>query len=692
MIQFLTAIFLSAFLLFQIQPIIARYILPWYGGSPAVWTGCMMFFQVALLFGYLYAHLLANRVPSRRQPIVHLSLLALSFLLLPISPPDSWVPTAGGQPAVQILALLSITVGIPFVLLSASAPLLQHWFSGVHPGKSPFRLYALSNLGSLIALLSYPILFEPQFTIDTQANTWSFLYLVLAAVLAWCGITFAKTGGTGDQSAVVTVPAVSALDRVLWVALAACGSTILLAVTNHICQDVAVVPFLWILPLSLYLISFIICFDKDIWYQRGIWITLLVLVLGPLLHLMFQEFSDPWISIFYQVGIYCLALFACCMVCHGELARRRSAVPHLTTFYLYVALGGALGGVFVNLIAPLLFAGFWELHVALAGTVILAGICIGIDKQLLATRRRKVTFSSAWSVASLALIVLLGLQIRTGTVDSIYHGRGFFGVMFVYEWDVGARDHERGFYHGKIQHGRQAMHPSMLHRASSYYGVNSGVAEAMQFHPRRHAAAAAGRGLKVGIVGLGVGTLSMYGTAQDSFRYYEINPQVEMIARRYFKFLKNGNAATEVVLGDARVSMERELLASGSNEFDVLVLDAFSGDSIPVHLLTEEAFDLYAKHLRSDGILAVHITNQYLDLSDIVRAAARRIGKDAIWIEDGADRWYEDENDWILVTNNPLFMQSNRLQTLQSAWDEEDPGPIRWTDDFSNLFQVIDWD
>jgi hypothetical protein len=419
---------------------------------------------------------------------------------------------------------------------------------------------------------------------------------------------------------------------------------------------------------------------------------LLVLVLGPLLKLMFQEFSDPWTSIFRQIGIYSLALFTCCMICHGELARRRSAVPYLTTFYLYVALGGALGGVFVNLIAPVLFAGFWELHVALAGTAILAGICIGIDKQALKTKRRRAAFTSVWSVAVVALIVLLGLQIRTGTVDSIYHGRGFFGVMFVYEWDAGADDHERRFYHGKIQHGRQAMHPSNLRRASAYYGVNSGVGVAMLRHPRRQSADPAERGLKVGIVGLGVGTLSAYGTEQDSFRYYEINPQDEEIAREYFSYLKNSNAATQVILGDARVSMERELLESGSNEFDVLVLDAFSGDAIPVHLLTEEAFDLYAKHLRSDGILAVHITNQYLDLSDIVRGAANRLGKDAIWVEEEPERWYEDDNDWVLIANNPVFMQSSRIRSMQSAWDEDQPRPVRWTDDFSNLFQVIDWD
>jgi len=660
---FLLAIFLSAFLLFQLQPIIARYILPWYGGSPAVWTACMMFFQIALLFGYLYAHLLAHYVPAKRQPIVHLSFLAISLVLLPIGVPDSWEPTVSGQPALEILVLLSISVGIPFLLISASGPLLQHWFSGVYPDKSPFRLYALSNFGSLTALLSYPVLFEPQFTIDTQATTWSFLYFALALILVLCGIAFLRSSADSkaDDLKETALEPITMPDRILWIALAACGSTVLLAMTNQICQDVAVVPFLWILPLSLYLITFIICFDKDAWYKRGIWLSLLAIALALLLQLMFQEFT-------------------------------RSAVPHLTTFYLYVALGGAIGGVFVNLVAPVLFAGFWELHIALVGTVILAGVCLGIDKNLIGTKQRRTAFASTWSLVVVAFIVLLVLQVRTGSVDSIYISRSFFGVMYVDEWEAGTSDHERGLYHGRIQHGRQLLHPSKQRWASSYYGVNTGIAAAILRHPRRIALDPADRGLNIGAVGLGVGTLSTFATAQDSIRYYEINPQVEQIARNYFRFLQNGKAETEVILGDARVSMQQEFNDSGSNEFDVLVLDAFSGDSIPVHLLTEEAFDLYAKHLRDDGILAVHITNQFLDLSSIVRVASRRLGRDAIWVEDDAKRSYENSNDWVLIFNNRRFMDSPTLRSIQTAWNEDQPRPIRWTDNFSNLFQVIDWD
>jgi len=407
--------------------------------------------------------------------------------------------------------------------------------------------------------------------------------------------------------------------------------------------------------------------------------------------LMFQEYTDVSVPIAYQIGVYCLALFAGCMICHGELARRRSAVPQLTTFYLYVALGGAVGGVFVNLIAPVLFTGYWELHIALTGTVMLAGICLDLDKKLTWLTQRRTAFASLWSLLVAALVILLVMQVKSGREESIYISRSFFGVMYVDESDPGRSNHERNLYHGKIQHGRQLMRPSKQRWATSYYGTNTGVAAAIMRHPRRYARDPAGRGLSIGVVGLGVGTLSTLATAQDSIRYYEIDPQVEQIARAYFGYLKNGKASTEVVLGDARISMQREYENSGSNEFDVLVLDAFSGDSIPVHLLTEEAFDLYEKHLRNDGLLAIHITNKYLDLSPIIRTASQRLNKHAIWVEGEPEQWYENGNDWVLVFDNPEFLTSKTLRSIQTAWTEEPPRPIRWTDDFSNLLKVVDW-
>jgi len=653
----------------------------------------MMFFQVALLLGYLYAHLLANYVPTKRQAGLHLALLALSLILLPVGTPESWLPAASGQPAIEILALLSLSVGIPFVLISASGPLLQHWFAGVYPGKSPFRLYSLSNLGSLAALLTYPILIEPNFTIDNQANTWSVLYVALVLLFASCGILYSRSNSnkvptSTDES---VTRSVTSLDRMLWVSLAACGSAMLLAITNQISTDIAVVPFLWILPLSIYLITFIICFDKDGWYLRGVWMSLLVVSLVLITRLMFLEFTANSASLEYQIFVYCFALFTCCMVCHGELARRRSSVPYLTTFYLYVALGGAVGGVFVNLIAPVLFTGFWELHIALVGTVILAGVCIGIDNSLIKTKQHLTAFASAWSIATVVFIGILVTQVQDGRSSSIYVNRSFFGVLYVDDWDANTAEHERQLYHGRIQHGRQLVRRNVQKIPTSYYGLDSGVAAAIQRHPRRSSANPAEHGLNIGAIGLGVGTISTYGTSADSIHYYEINPDVEHVARNYFFYLKNGKAATDIVLGDARISMQRELETGGSNEFDVLILDAFSGDAVPVHLLTDEAFDLYEKHLSNDGILAAHISNDYLDLSPVIRNAAQRLNMDAVWIEGPADRWYEDGNDWVLMSRNKELIGSDLIRSTQSEWNDAVPKPIRWTDDFSNLIEVIVW-
>ena len=688
---FLFSIFLGAFLLFQVQPVIARYILPSFGGTPAVWTACMMFFQVALFCGYLYAHLLATRVPANRQYQLHVVFLGLSLLLLPIAPPDGWSPSPTGEPSLQILALLGVAVGVPFVLISASAPLLQHWFAGANPGKSPFRLYALSNLGSLVALLSYPTLVEPSLTLRMQSWTWSVLYVLLAASIMYCGVLFSRSPassntGSGDSES----SPVPWSDRVLWMALAACGTTLLLAMTNLICQDVAVVPFLWILPLALYLISYIIAFDKDAWYDRRVWVSLLVVSLPPLLYLMFNQYADVSISLAFQLVIYCAVLFVSCMVCHGELARRRSAAPQLTTFYLYVALGGALGGIFVNLVAPMVFIDFWELHIAIAATFVLLGVCVVLDRNAFKKAAPRAFFNTVWSLTTAALIVAVFIQSRGDRDDAIHSSRSFFGVMVVDETEAGTVFHERALYHGRVRHGRQLYAMGREVRPTTYFGPHSGVGHAILQHPRRRAPDAANRGLKMGIVGLGVGTLAAYGADQDTIQFYEIDPQVDLIARQHFSYLSNSSARVETTFGDARMSMEREFAEQGSNQFDILVIDAFSGDSIPMHLLTQEAFDLYAKHMRSDGILAVHITNQYVDLTDVIRNAASVIGMHAVLFSEYPENWYLSSNDWVLMGNSTL-LRSTDTKDRQSDWTSDIPRPIRWTDDFSNLFDVLNW-
>ena len=691
MIAFACAVFTSAFLVFQVQPVVARFILPWFGGTPAVWTTCLQFFQVGLLCGYGYAHLLASRVPLARQPVVHLVLVVVSMLLLPITPEYAGAATGAQAPVLQILLLLAGAVGFPFVMLSASAPLLQHWFANVHPTSSPFRMYALSNLGSLVALLSYPLVVEPAIALATQAFAWSIGYVVFAAVSLWCAwpILSKRLEKIGVQDDAPGKPTTWS-ERIIWTVLAGCGSTVLLATTNQMSQDIAVTPFLWVLPLSLYLVTFIICFERDDWYIRPLWIPFFILCVGALVVLLHRDYMHDEISLGYQIAIYTSAMFACCMICHGEMVRRRPAAAHLTTFYLYVALGGALGGVFVSLVAPLLFDGFWELHLGLLATAVLAGLCIVTDRNALPVRLRFLSISF-WIIGVVTLAFHLGNHAASQRDDSIVNMRGFYGVLHVYEDEVGSERHSRTLYHGRIRHGQQWQAQGERTRPTAYYGTNSGTGIAINYHPARQTATGQLReGMRVGIIGLGVGTIAAYGKQGDTFRFYEINSQTEKIARKYFSYLEQGNANNEVVIGDGRISLAREFETNGSQRFDVLVVDAFSGDAIPIHLLTREAADLYWRHLKEDGILALHVTNIYVDLIDVARQLATYSGRTALHIEDYGDNYYESSNEWVLITNNGKFLQDWRVQNASTAWETK-AKPILWTDDFSNLFEIVDW-
>ena len=693
MIAFAAAIFSSAFLLFQVQPIIARFILPWFGGGPAVWTACMLFFQVGLLCGYSYAHMLARHIAVKHQPKIHLGLLLLSFLLLPIAPSSAWAAAAASAPALTIIQLLSATVGLPFILISATAPLLQHWFSRTFPGQSPFRLYALSNLGSLVALLSYPVLVEPHLPLASQTSVWSFGYVFFALLCLGAALPILR-GAPATQNqppALSHVPSWTA--RLLWVLLAACGSTVLLAMTNQMTQDVSVVPFLWVLPLSLYLLSFIICFDRESWYHRGLWLPLLLLCTALLVYLLHQDYAATEMLLSYQIAIYSAAVFSCCMVCHGELVRRKSAASQLTTFYLYVALGGALGGVFVNVFCPLVFTGYWELHLSLVGTFLLAAVCILGDKKALTKQTYKVSGGLGFAVVLILLIHQLSIHIQTQREFSIANKRNFYGVLHVYDEAKGTRKYKRSFYHGRIEHGAQwlGLGKRFEGAPTTYFGPNSGIGRVFRHNPKRRGKPDQWQALKVGVIGLGVGTVAAHGRGQDTFRFYEINPQVEELAREYFTYLNLRPEFTEVVLGDGRISLEQELQQQGSQQFDILLADAFSGDSIPTHLLTKEAIELYWKHLRDDGFLALNITNFHFDLRDVARQLARQVGKQALLFEDIGDSFGGSYNLWVIITDNAAFLQSQRVRLATAPWPTANPKPIYWTDNFSNLFEVIYW-
>ncbi len=699
---FILAIFLSAFLLFQVQPIIARYILPWYGGSPAVWTTCMLFFQVGLLAGYSYAHCLVSwfRERPRWQAGIHLLIVVASLLLLPITPPESLKPTgAEASPVAGILLLLFVTVGLPYMVIAASGPLLQHWFSTVESGKSPYRLYAISNFGSLLGLLTYPVIFEPHLRLGQQTNLWSTgygIYVLLAGLCAWQMLRQDKTISTASRPEAPSTKATPApwIDRFAWVAFAACGSLILLATTNQMCQDVAVVPFLWVLPLSLYLITFIIAFDHARWYYRPFWISFSALSIAAVIYLINQDYANVEIHLAVQISIYACTVFSTCMVCHGEMVRLKPDPRFLTGFYLAVSLGGALGGAFVSLVAPRIFNGYWEFHLGLLSVVVLAGAVVLRD-----CKRSSTGIYAIWRRAGGLLwisgLVAMGFFLMSHRTEvmsqSIRSTRGFYGVLHVYENYVGTIDHNRALYHGRINHGSQYMSDEYRHSPGSYYTAHGGAGVLFTNHPHRSDLEKP-RPIDFGVIGLGVGTLASYAKSGDSVRLYEINPQIEDIARADFSFLADCAGDETVVLGDARITLEQELLSGHGQQFDILFVDAFSGDSIPIHLLTREAFEVYFKHLRKDGVLAVHITNLHLDLSDPVRTLASELGMKCLQIEHDPVSEWANYSRWIIITDSQQVLDAIQAAGQSTPWDADTFREILWTDDYCNLLEVIDWD
>jgi hypothetical protein len=828
---FAVTIFLGAFLLFQVQPIIGKHILPWFGGVPAVWTTCMLFFQIVLLGGYSYAHAAARRLTARRQRTLHLLLLAFSVLLLltlalrwgsPILPGPGWKPAGSASAVPRILALLAVGVGLPYFLLATTSPLLQAWVARAYPAAPVYRLYALSNTGSLLALVSYPFLIEPALTLRAQAALWTALYLLFIAGAALCAIRSARLPPTPviqppspviprsealtpsipsaptiprsepptpviprSEALTPSIPSAPTIPRsepptpvilrsaatkdlpppsppisqsaignpqFLWFSLSACGSLLLLSTTNQMCQEVASIPFLWLLPLCLYLLSFILCFEFDRFYNRAVFGFLFAVGVGWAALVLFRGFDVP---IRLQIAAYSLALFAGCVVCHGELARSRPEPARLTAFYLTIAAGGAAGGILVGIAAPLFFHGFWEIHIALflssllalaalirdetswlrrerpwpAALVLFAGAALAWhvrDPAFFGTafgRLRAATGSGAGRlalvVAALALawgfwrlrviltsrgrpwfagaclagtIVFIGFVLVSDAVlfrqSAVSISRNFYGVLTVEDLDEQNPELARlELRHGHIAHGFQFRASEKRALPTTYYGEESGVGRAILHHPRR----AAGP-LRIGVVGLGVGTLAAYGRLRDSLRFYDIDPGVAGLSgprADVFTYVRDCAARVEVVLGDARLSLERELARGAREDFDVLAIDAFSSDAIPVHLLTREALDVYLARLaRPDGILAIHISNRSLDLAPVVQglAQARRLAASLIDTEREDDtNW---GSSWFLLARDRSVLDRSGLLPSPST-----PKPIRrvrlWTDDYSNLFSVL---
>jgi hypothetical protein len=684
MALYATSIALSAVLLFLVQPIIAKQILPWFGGGAGVWTTCMVFFQALLPAGYGYAHWLAGRTPSR-QWTIHAVLLAASLLCLPIVAADRFRPTGGQDAASAILLLLAATIGLPYFLLASTGPLLQSWIARRWPAGSVYRLFALSNAGSLAALVAFPLLIEPRYGARAQALGWSAAYVgfaVACSSAAW--LASHPTPGA------VQNPGDAAPDPVdvhapgggpwTWLALAALGVVILLGATAHISQNVASVPFLWLVPLALYLLSFVLAFEGRGgrgWYAP-VWGIPAALVSAVLMSVGLSA-SSGVLDISLSVPLYCSGVLLTCLFCHGELAARRPAAAQLTRFYLMISLGGALGGIFAGLIAPRVFDSVYEFPLALA-TVCAAALVAAWTRPDLGRWERRILIGLA-GTAALASAYWDIAFVRFLRSDVILMQRNFYGTLRVRQ--VGEGDQQmRRLLHGVILHGEQPTRAADRLEPGSYYARSSGVGLAIQALQRQRAA------IHLGVIGLGTGTLSAYGRASDTVRFYELDPDVVAIARHQFSYLNSTPARVQIVLGDARLSLQRELESHQAPRFDVLAVDAFSSDSIPVHLLTRQALQLYMRCLADDGIVAVHISNRFLDLKPVLANVAADLGLSARLVRDEPDEGETraSSSDWVLIAARPeaLGDSADRSEALRL-----DPRAGVWTDQFNNLLAIV---
>ncbi|MBV9407128.1 MAG: fused MFS/spermidine synthase [Acidobacteriaceae bacterium] len=666
----------SACLLFLVQPLMSKVILPWFGGSAALWITCLVFFQCGLLLGYLYAHALTRRLSVQTQTVIHSLLLLASLAALPILPNPKWQPQPGQDPTWLIFGVLATSVGLPYVLLSATTPLLQSWYAHARQGALPYRYFALSNAGSLLALFAYPILLEPHFAAHQQIWIWSLAFAAFVALCVGTAVLVRPQAGHRSSPAQQTQSAPALPQIALWLSLAACAATLLLTVTNLLTQNIAPMPLLWVLPLSIYLVTLILAFERGRWYPRIIFLPLVIPAIGWLV-VASGRVENQTIAI--MIAPLCAALFVCAMACHGELARSKPPAPQLTAFYLCVAAGGAVGGLFVAVIAPHFFRTTYEYAITFAGCPALLLFLLWRER----TRWKQVRHAfAAWATGAAATLLVTGYLTERTWRDlhsAVLLERNFYGVLRVE--DVIDHHHRiRQLTHGTITHGLQFLSSLLRAVPTTYYSRESGVGRALEVLQRTGP-------LRIGVVGLGAGTLAAYGRAGDTLRFYEINPLVSEIARNQFTFLSDCPAHIDVVLGDARISLAHE----AGQQLDLLVLDAFSSDAIPVHLLTREAFALYWRHLKPDGVLAVHISNRYLNLAPVVMLAAKESGKPAWEVDNEDDDAHEIYSaGYVLISSRPNFFTH---PTFEGELIEIDPPrTLRpWTDDYSNLWQVLNY-
>jgi hypothetical protein len=679
-LPYAAATLVGAFLVFQVQPVISKCVLPWFGGTPAVWTTCMLFFQVLLLAGYIYAHCLKTYLRPRRQGLVHLSLLTLALWTLDITPDENWKPSGDEQPIVHLLVMLCVHVGLPYFLLSSTGPLIQAWLSLRTSSDSIYRLYALSNIGSLAALLSYPFLVEPYISVAGQSALWGFLFTLFVLVQTGLIYQLVTSRSSSSQASQVSShgapPKIRRWKKLLWVALPAVASTLLLVTTAQLCSEVAVVPFLWILPLSLYLISFIISFDSPRYYQPK-WTA--AIALASLAALQITWLIPTSIQMLVTGACSSIFLFSMCLLCHGEVARLRPPVTALTQFYVCLSIGGAIGGVIVAIFCPLMLSSYSEIPVAQATGGAIALLLLVAHRSWSWSDQGRIERS--WKSLGLARVLAFTLPLLS--IGAAYHldrpgivswDRNFFGVVRVED-----EDGVRTLAHGSTSHGKQ-RHAPFQQEPTEYYARQSGVGKAI-------IAAGTERTLKIGVVGLGCGVLAAYGREGDHFDFIEINPAVIEIAKQKFSFIRDSYATVSLHLGDGRLALER----MEPHQYDILVIDAFSSDAIPAHLLTLEAIALYKKMLAPAGMLAIHVSNNHLDLAPLVHRLANENELESRLVTSRArPKEHVKAALWMLASepNNPLWDAPELWEAMPPTQAELDSAP-RWTDQSHNLFSVM---
>ncbi|MDB5640805.1 MAG: hypothetical protein JWN07_122 [Hyphomicrobiales bacterium] len=661
---FAIPIVLSAFLLFLVQPILAKQILPWFGGSASVWNTCLFFFQFMLLAGYCYAWALDRLLSPRVQAIVHVSLILFATASLPVIASPAW-KVGEGDPALRILALLSVTVGLPYFLLSSTSPLLQAWYARRYA--TPYRLFALSNAASLAGLLAYPFLIEPLIDVRRQGVLWSAGFIAFGLAGAGAAIAQARAHGTARLHDAKEDGAPSR--PLLWISLSALGSLALVSTTSFIATNVASMPLIWVVPLALYLMTFIVAFADWRLPRTALGLAALLFALGMAATSRNADFvSELTLSLPLFLG----GLFVLCLYCHGELAATKPAPARLTTFYILVSLGGAVGALCSSILAPLLLPGDFELPLTLAAIA-----------ALIALRSARKPFALRASGLALGLLVCgvavyqIGAEISHARVLT----RNFYSSLRIVDAGEGATVVRR-MEHGGVEHGAQYLDPQKRREPISYYGPTSGVALTIAAMRARRQAP-----LRIGVVGLGAGALAAYGETGGAMRFYELNPQVIDLAQSQFTYLADSKAIVSVAPGDARLVLERE----PAQAFDILAVDAFSGDAIPIHLLTREALDIYRRHVAEGGALLFHISNKFVDLEPALARLALEAGMHARVVSDTPDDPDGvsplSDSDWVIFSRTTDLFSATDLRRAEDL-EEPQAGPA-WTDDFNTILSAI---